>query len=235
MATSSYEQQLLRDAQDGDGDAYAELQQLLEPDLRRFVQRKIYDPYTVDDVLQETYIAFYRHFKRIDPVENLRPYVFRIARNKCYDALRKVQRRGDDVSLDDDPVRLRVSYTEAHRTPRPDDVTHWLLLHLEVEEAMANLADNQRETLLLYSEEGLSYAEIADVMECSIGTVKSRLYYAKKNLRGLLRPQMLAVLDSEFSNAPIPTGQAQPSATDDDHVTTNDEEENDHERPIHIS
>jgi RNA polymerase sigma-70 factor, ECF subfamily len=177
--------------------AYEELQNLLEPDIRRYIQRKIYDPYAVDDVLQETFLAFYRNLQRIEPVDNLRPYIFRIARNKSYDDLRKLE-RNEDVSLDDEPVRMRVSFTEAHQMPKPDDMTHWMLLHLEVQQAIEQLPDTQRETLQLFSEEQLSYAEIADIMDVSIGTVKSRLFYAKKNLRGYLRPETLQLLDEEF-------------------------------------
>ncbi len=201
MSDEIYEQVLLEAAQQGDIDAYEELQILLEPDIRRFIQRKIYDPYTVDDVLQEVFLAFYQNMHRINPIENLRPYIFRIARNKCYDDLRKLE-RNDNVSLDDEPVRMRVSFTEASTQPKPDDLTHWMLLHMEVQEAMAQLPDNQREALVLYSEEQMTYAEIADIMDCSIGTVKSRLYYAKKNLRGLMNPETLTVLDDEFDTTP---------------------------------
>lgn len=200
MSSDAYEQQLLIDAQQGDMNAYEELQLILEPDIRRYVRRKIYDVYAVDDVIQETFLAFYRNLHRIDPPDNLRPYLFRIARNKCYDDLRKLERKSDNVSLDDEPVRMRVSFTEAHHVPKPDDITHWMLLHLEVQEAMEQLPDNQRETLQLYSEEQLTYAEIAAIMDVSIGTVKSRLYYAKKNLRGYLRPETLSVLDDEFKD-----------------------------------
>lgn len=201
MSDEIYEQVLLSAAQLGDIDAYEELQILLEPDIRRFIQRKIYDPYTVDDVLQEVFLAFYQNMHRIDPIENLRPYIFRIARNKCYDDLRKLE-RNENVSLDDEPVRMRVSFTEASTQPKPDDLTHWMLLHMEVQEAMAQLPENQREALILYSEEQMTYAEIADIMDCSIGTVKSRLYYAKKNLRGLMNPETLNVLDDEFDTTP---------------------------------
>ena len=190
MSDEIYEHLLLETAQEGDIEAYEELQLLLEPDIRRFVQRKIYDPYTVDDVTQEVFLSFYQNMHRIDPVENLRPYIFRIARNKCYDDLRKFQ-RDENISLDDEPVRARVSFTEAGNQPKPDDLTHWMLLHMEVQEAIAQLPETQHETLVLYSEEQMTYAEIADIMDCSIGTVKSRLYYAKKNLRGLMNPETL--------------------------------------------
>ena len=202
VSSNQYELDLLRAAQEGDIEAYEDLQRLLEPDIRRFVQRKIYDPYTVDDILQDVFLAFYQNLSRIEPVENLRPYIFRIARNKCYDDLRKLERNGD-VSLDDEPIQMRVSFTEAQHQPKPDDLSHWMLLHMEVQAAIEQLPDNQREALLLYSEEQMSYAEIADVMDCSIGTVKSRLYYAKKALRGLMKMETIAVLDEEFGNAPV--------------------------------
>ncbi|MCA9887285.1 MAG: sigma-70 family RNA polymerase sigma factor, partial [Anaerolineae bacterium] len=102
------------------------------------------------------------------------------------------------------PVQMRVSFTEAHHVPKPDDITHWILVQLEVREAIDNLPDTQREALILYSEEQMSYAEIAEIMECSVGTVKSRLFYAKKNLRGLLRPETVELIDEEFSDIPSP-------------------------------
>lgn len=213
MANDQYEQSLLAAAQDGDIEAYEDLQRLLEPDIRRFVRRKIADPYVVDDIVQDVFLAFYQNLARIHPIENLRPYLFRIARNKCYDDLRKLERNGD-VSLDDEPVQMRVSFTEAQHQPKPDDLSHWMLLHMEVQAAIEQLPDSQREALLLYSEEQMSYAEIADIMECSIGTVKSRLYYAKKALRGLIKQQTLDVLDEEFGTSNKPLKKTQVTATE---------------------
>ena len=226
MSNSTYEVLLLEDAQQGDLEAYEELQLILEPDIRRYIQRKIYDPYVVDDILQEVFLAFYQNLHRIDPPDNLRPYIFRIARNKCFDDLRKVERR-NDISLDDEPVQMRVSFTEAHHQPKPDDMTHWMLLHMEVLEAMEQLPDNQRETLMLFSEEQMSYAEIAEIMDVSIGTVKSRLYYAKKNLRGYLRPETLDVLNTEFSD-----DRPREAKQDKKKQAVANDEETDHERPI---
>ncbi len=191
------ESQLLLAAQAGDMDACEILLLRLDPDIRRFVRRLINHVETEDDIVQEVMIAFYQNLQRINPVDTLRPYIFRIARNRCYDELRR-SGRGENMSLDDEPVELHISFTEAHKQPAPDDITHWLLLGMEVRNALDHLPEVQRQTLLLYSEEGMSYSEIADIMEVSIGTVKSRLYYAKKNLRGCLRPETLDVLDDEF-------------------------------------
>ena len=196
--SNEVEQQLLIEACNGDMDSYEELQLLLAPPIQRFVARLVNDPYIEDDIVQDVFIKFYQHMHRIDPVSHLRPYIFRIARNRCYDELRR-KGRYDEVSLDDEPVQVRVSFTQAHTQPQPDDITHWLLLHLEVREAIDQLPESQRQALILYSEENMSYAEIAEIMEVSIGTVKSRIYYAKKNLRQYLRPETIDVLEMEFA------------------------------------
>jgi len=207
---------LLIAAQDGDMEAYEDLQLLLEPDLRRYVRRLINGADAEDDILQEVFISFYTNLHRIQPPDNLRPYLFRIARNRCYDEFRRWGRK-ELVSLDDEPVQLRVAFTEAHHQPKPDDLTHWMLLQLEVREAIDRLPDAQREALILYSEESLSYAEIATIMDCSVGTVKSRLFHARKSLRGLLRPETIEVLDDEFGDKPASPAKQSPERNESHH------------------
>lgn len=194
----SSETELLGRAQSGDMDAFAELQTRLEAPIRRFVWRLIGSSPEEDDILQDSLIALYLNLGRIDPPENLRPYLFRIVRNRCYDLLRK-RRRFEQVSLDEEPVESWVSLSEPPLTgSQPEEVAHWLMVQMEVQAAMERLPELQRQTLILYSEENLSYQEIAEAMNTSMGTVKSRLFYAKKTLRQLVSPQTLAMLDSEF-------------------------------------
>jgi len=192
------ETMLLQQAQAGENDAFAELQAALKPGARRFVRRLIGPHDAEDDIIQDVFIALYRNLDRIEPVEKLRPYVFRMVRNRCYDELRR-QGRFRSVSLDDEPMETMVSY-EAPSTgeSQPEEVTYWLMLYMEVQAAIERLPELQRETLILYSEEDLTYAEIAGVMNTSIGTVKSRLYYAKKTLRQLVSLETLQALDAEF-------------------------------------
>jgi RNA polymerase sigma-70 factor, ECF subfamily len=193
------EHDLLLRARAGDYDAFDELHALLEPAIARFVRRLVGSAQEAEDIVQDTFIALYLNMDRIEPVEKLRPYIFRIARNKCYDLLRR-QGRFEEVSLDDEPVYVRVSFDLASQNSiPPDDVAHWLLLNLEVQEAMELLPELQRQALILYCEEGLSYAEIAEAMDTSLGTIKSRLFHAKKNLRGLLKPETLQAIQEEFS------------------------------------
>lgn len=184
-------------AQKGDVDAFETLQLHFEGQIKRFVRRLIGISDLVDDIVQDVFISLYFNLHRINPIEQIRAYLFRIARNRCFDELR---RSHPTVSLDDEPVHLWVSYTSSgnHYESQPEEVAHWLLLHLEVQEAMDKLPELQREALIMYSEGGLSYAEIADAMVCSIGTVKSRLYHAKQNLRNLLSPDTLEMLERDL-------------------------------------
>ena len=191
------EHELLQLVQQGDDDAFEQLHAALAPGIGRFVRRLIGDGQEAEDVVQDTLLALYLNLNRIEPVEKLRPYVFRIARNRCYDILRRVGRY-EEVSIDDDgddPMRVRVSFEIAdERATPPDEVAHWLLLQLEVREAIDSLPELQRQTLMLFAEESLTYAEIAEVMDVSIGTIKSRLFHAKRGLRARLKPETLEAI-----------------------------------------
>ncbi len=189
---------LLQQAQNGDMEAFGELQSLLDSPIRRFVWRLIGTHDAEDDIVQDSLIALYLNLDRISPPENLRPYLFRIVRNRCYDLLRK-RRRFEHLSLDEEPVEAWVSlHTDDGNGP--EEMTDWLMLHLEVQQAINKLPELQRQTLILYSQENLAYNEIAEVMNCSIGTVKSRLFYAKKTLRQFISPETLKILETEFKS-----------------------------------
>jgi len=199
------EAELLKLAQEGDYDAFEGLYAALEPGLARFVRRLIGDGYDAEDVVQDTLMSLYVNLVKIDPPEKLRPYVFRIARNRCYDILRK-QGRFQEVSMDADEgdgVSLRLTFElPDERTSLPEEVTHWLLLHLEVTEAMEQLPELQRQALIMFAEEELSYAEIAEVMGVSIGTIKSRIFHAKQSLRRLLPADTLSAIEDEIEDEP---------------------------------
>jgi RNA polymerase sigma-70 factor (ECF subfamily) len=193
------EHELLQQAQAGDCEAFDQLQQTLEPPVRRFVWRLIGVSDAEDDIVQDSFIALYKNLGQIDPPDKLRPYLFRVVRNRCYDELRRLG-RFRQLSLDDEPMESWVALnTPADGSSQPEEVTHWLMLYLEVQQAMDRLPELQRQTLILYVEEELSYAEIAEAMDTSIGTVKSRLYYAKKTLRQFLNPETVRVLETELN------------------------------------
>lgn len=194
--TSLSEDALLRRAQDGDHEAFGVLLVKLDSPVRRFIWRLLGTHDAEDDIVQDTFISLYNNLHRVDASQGVRPYVYRIVRNRAYDELRRLKRR-EFLSFEDEPVE---AYASLNATPsdEPEEIAHWLLIQLEVREAIERLPELQRQALILYSEEDLSYAEIAEVMETSIGTVKSRLFHAKKTLRRLLRPETVQALDSVF-------------------------------------
>lgn len=191
------DQNLLQQVQAHDEAAFAELRAQIEPSVRRFVRRLMGSSEAEDDVLQDVFIALYRNLDRIDPIEKLRPYVFGIARRRAYDELRR--RKYDTVSLDEEPEDDEIYLPIASTDTPPDEVTHYLLLQLEVQQAMERLPELQRQVLIMYCEENLSYQEIAEILETNVGTVKSRIHYAKRALRGMLRPATLEAIDAAFS------------------------------------
>ena len=191
------DQELLRQVQARDEHAFAELRGQIEPSVRRFVRRLTGGSEAEDDIIQDVFFALFRNLHRIDPIEKLRPYVFGIARRRCYDELRR--RKYDTVSLDEEPEEDETYLAIASDEVPPDDVTHWLLLQLEVQQAMDRLPELQRQVLIMYSEENLSYQEIAEILDTNVGTVKSRIHYAKRALRGMLRPATLEAIESAFA------------------------------------
>jgi len=194
MDSQQIEVELLIQAQGGDMDAFADLQTRLDAAIRRFVWRLIGTSPEEDDIVQDSMIALYLNLDRIQPAEKLRAYLFRIVRNRCYDLLRK-RKRFEHLSLDEEPVEMWASLHASTATGQPEDVTHWLLLRMEVQAAIDKLPELQRQTLILYAEEGLAYNEIADAMDTTIGTVKSILFYATKTLRQLVNPDTLKLLE----------------------------------------
>lgn len=177
---------LLEQARDGNNDAFADLQASYETRIRRFVARMIRTD-DVDDIVQRTFLALYMNLDQIDPPVKLRPFLFRVARNLCYDYLRKLYRR-DELALSDCEHRLSTE------SASPEERAHWSMMVEQVRHAIDCLPDIHRETLILFIEEELSQAEIAEVMNTEIGTVKSRLFYARKLLKQMVSPDILMAL-----------------------------------------
>jgi RNA polymerase sigma-70 factor, ECF subfamily len=187
--------QLLLQVQARDEAAFAEVREQLEPSIRRFVRRLTGGSEAEDDIVQDVFIALYNNLERIEPIQKLRPYAFGIARRRSYDELRQ-RSRYEVVSLNEEPLGDDETYIALPDDATPlDEVTHWLMLQLEVQEAMEHLPDVQRQVLIMYCEEELSYQEIAEVLGVNLGTVKSRLHYAKRALRGLLSLETLEAIE----------------------------------------
>jgi DNA-directed RNA polymerase specialized sigma24 family protein len=120
------------------------------------------------------------------------------------------------MSLDQEAVNVRVSFDLANNYGQmPEDAAHWLLLHLEVQEAMEYLPELQRQALILYTEEEMSYAEIADIMDVEVGTIKSRIFHARRTLRRMMKPETLAAIEGKVLPMATPDPQENPVSTNE--------------------
>ena len=134
------------------------------------------------DIVQEVFVSLFRSIKNFKGKSNFYTYVYRVTMNTAIDYSRKVKRF--PTSRLDEEGKGQPS-DEAEK--RPDNI----LLDKELDEilnaAMEKLSKEQKAAILYRDLEGLSYQEMAEAMGCNIGTVMSRLHYARKRMQELLR------------------------------------------------
>lgn len=168
-----WEQTLVLRAQTGDDRAFGELVEVFHKPLQSHVQRLLGTREAADDILQETWIDAYRNLPRLRKIEAFRCWLFRIARAKTALHLRASHK---SLSLDAFPV----AQIEQRADREPDFSAEDLRC---LSQCLERLSLAHREVLLLRFVQNMSYEEIGDVTGCELGTVRSRLYYAKQSLR----------------------------------------------------
>ncbi len=138
-------------------------------------------PAQAEDLVQETYLRAFRFSHRFQPGTHLRAWLFQILRNTFLTFYRLRERElplaEDGVPDWDAPM--------FHEAPAEDPSV--LEAHTDLERAMRRLPDEFRTVLLLAEVEGLPLEEVAQIMACPVGTVKSRIFRAKERLRVILR------------------------------------------------
>jgi RNA polymerase sigma-70 factor (ECF subfamily) len=160
---------------DGDELVFSELLKRHKEKVRNIIYLTLSNTEGVDDIAQEVFITVYRHLKSFRFESQFTTWLYRITINKCKDHLRKKNIRSIFLPLrDEEPVFESIN----------EDID---IRHI-VRNAIATLPDKLRIPLVLKDLEGFSYQEIADTMECEIGTVKSRIFRAREALKKELKP-----------------------------------------------
>jgi RNA polymerase sigma-70 factor, ECF subfamily len=166
------DERLMLEFVQGSPEAFAELFRRYRQPIYAFFYRRLPDPNHAEELSQETFLALLRSAKRYEPRALFRTYLYAVA----FKILRAHRRK----------VIFRAAFLvvpAASPDPGKLDSTEAALL---VRRAVAKLDATDREVLLLREFEQLSYAEIADLLELPINTVRSRLFRARMALRGLL-------------------------------------------------
>jgi len=171
-----YERLLVVRAQAGDEAALAELVERFSPRLRYFLRKLLSSADHAEDVLQDVWLDVVRRLGRLADPQALVAWLYRIARDRAFGRLRKARRI--ELALDEQLVVDPVSVDEEDFST--EDAAR---IHAGLDELPAE----QREVLVLRFLEEMSYEEIARVVRCQIGTVRSRIHYGKQALRKALQ------------------------------------------------
>ncbi|MFM8690244.1 MAG: RNA polymerase sigma factor [Candidatus Limnocylindrus sp.] len=181
---------LLGAARAGDAEAF---RALFTPDLDlawRMALRITGEPASADDALQEGLISAYRALDRVEP-RNLRGWFVRIVQNAARDAGRR-ERRHPTIQIQTHEEegggaeRRGAAALPAGRASDPAGVVEGRELAAQLRAALREIPEERRTAILLFDVDGYTYAEIAEITESSLGTVKSRISRGREELRSLL-------------------------------------------------
>jgi RNA polymerase sigma-70 factor (ECF subfamily) len=179
---------LVRTAQSGDSRAFDELVTRYRGKVYGMCYHLVQNDQDAWDLSQEAFIKSWRALGSFKGDSSFYTWIYRIAHNCSYDWLRK-KRIQSDGEYNDELGKPIAAGAEAvpKGDRRPDEVLKNRELGVRIKDAIAQLSPDHRMVILLREVEGQSYEEIAEVMECSLGTVMSRLFYARKKLQELLK------------------------------------------------
>src|SRR5437588_2019096 len=174
----------------GEERAFQELVERYQTRLLNFVYRTIGDREKANNLVQEVFIRVYRHLHRFDRSKKFSTWVYTIASNLAKNELRNRSRnplvlfQAVQKNFQDEDRPLQFEDT----TSRPDDMYRKRHLREIVEESVAKLPEHHRNVFILRELEGKSYEEIAEITECNLGTVKSRLNRARNSFAEIIAP-----------------------------------------------
>ncbi len=170
-------------------DAFEELVRTYDHKLDRVALRLTGNTDEAKDLAQEALLRAYRAFDRFKMGTSFEKWLFRIASNLYIDKLRKYGKYRFE-SLDE-PIATNDGYIEKTLpdwTGNPEEIAQQNELADKIQAALQSLPVNYRMAVVLYDLEGFSYEEISGILECSIGTVRSRIHRGRRLLRKKLAP-----------------------------------------------
>ena len=193
MTAAETDQQLVAKVQKGDSRAFYLLVLKYQHKIFGLISRYVHDADEVQDVAQEAFIKAYRALPRFRGDSAFYTWLYRIAINTAKNHLVSRSRRppGSDVEVED------AEYYEGGGALRdietPENALFGAELKAVVDNAIANLPDDLKTAVTLREFDGLSYEDIADIMDCPVGTVRSRIFRAREAIDNRVRDQMEGV------------------------------------------
>jgi RNA polymerase sigma-70 factor (ECF subfamily) len=181
---------LVRQAQAGETEAFDQLVSRFRTRVFGMIYNMVHNEQDAWDLAQDSFLKAWKSIARFRGQSSFYTWLYRIVMNVTIDALRKKQVKGAGAEFNDE-IQLKEIDPASRTVPHADALPHERMQHEEIREridaAIAQLSPEHRAVILMKEIEDMQYHEIAESLGCSIGTVMSRLFYARKKLQNLLR------------------------------------------------
>ena len=181
---------LVKRCQAGHTEAFDELVTRYRTRVFSMIYNMVHSEQDAWDLAQDSFVKAWRSIKRFRGRSSFYTWIYRIVMNVTIDWLRKKQVKGAGAEFDD-AVELKEIDPASRTVPKADALPFETMerseIRARIEKAIAQLSAEHRAVILMKEIEQMQYHEIAEALGCSIGTVMSRLFYARKKLQNLLR------------------------------------------------
>ena len=181
---------LVKRCQAGETDAFDQLVTRYRTRIFAMIYNMVHNEQDAWDLSQEAFVKAWKSIVRFQGKSSFYTWIYRIVMNVTIDWLRKRQVKAGGAEFDD-AIQLKEIDPASKTVPKADPLPHKRLEHQEIrariDKAIEQLSPEHRAVILMKEIEEMQYHEIAETLGCSIGTVMSRLFYARKKLQTALR------------------------------------------------
>jgi RNA polymerase sigma-70 factor (ECF subfamily) len=181
---------LVKRCQAGDTEAFDELVSRYRTRVFGMIYNMVHSEQDAWDLAQDSFVKAWKSIGRFRGQSSFYTWMYRIVMNVTIDWLRKKQVKGGGAEFDD-AIQLKEVDPAAKTLPKPDALPYERMqqseIRTQIDHAITQLSPEHRAVILMKEIEDMQYHEIAEALECSIGTVMSRLFYARKKLQNLLK------------------------------------------------
>ena len=182
------DKKLIEQSSMGDREAFRGLVDRYQGRLLRLVSQIVRSREDAEDIVQESFVKAYLSLNSFRGQSSFYTWMYRIAFNMAIDFKRKVARRGGEAAPLED-IEKKGALVDLPVTQSPSDAVYRKEQAHSIQKALEELTEEHRAVIVLREIDGLSYDDIARVTGVTVGTVMSRLHYARKRLQKTLQPE----------------------------------------------
>lgn len=190
------DKELVKRVQKGDLEAFDMLFSRYQGKILNLISRYVRDTEEVQDVAQEAFIKAYRALPRFRGDSAFYTWLYRIAINTAKNHLVARSRRPPSMDVDVEDADYRDDADMLRESEDPESALKRDQLKAVIDAAIGELPEDLRSALTLREFDGLSYEQIAQILECPVGTVRSRIFRAREHIEQRMRP-LLSNTDEE--------------------------------------